>query len=273
MYAWLFHLFFFFSFFVLRSSFFALRSTLSVQFLQCGISILTSILLSVVRGAQFNLHLLVDEAFANQTFPSSFVPSPPPFTSILSLSLSLQLQGKCDPSRIHVLTGPTKTFGASGIKVGALVSQANPVLVGMLNAALRATPVSSVADGLITGVLCGEMEGDLGEDSGDRNGEGKGKGSEELGTGLGGFARWFLEENRRRLSVAFELVGAWCVFHKIEYVSMLPTFIITSSVWLRFASLTLCSSSASSRPPQASSSWSISTLSCRNMDPVSMTLA
>lgn len=100
----------------------------------------------------------------------------------------------------------------------------------MLNAALRATPVSSAADGLFTAVLCGEIEEELeGEDSGNRNGEGKGKGSEELGTGLGGFARWFLEENRRRLSVAFELVGAWCVFHKIEYVSMLPSFIATSS--------------------------------------------
>lgn len=134
--------------------------------------------------------------------------------------ISVNGKRRCDPSRIHVLTGPTKTFGASGLKVGALVSQANPVLVAMLNAALRATPVSSAADGLITGVLCGEIEEELeGEDSGNRNGEGKGKGvSEELGTGLGGFARWFLEENRRRLSVAFELVGAWCVFHKIEYV-------------------------------------------------------
>lgn len=99
-------------------------------------------------------------------------------------------------------------------------------MVGMLNAGLRATPVSSAADGLITKVLCGEMEGDLSK------GVGKDV-SEELGTGLGGFARWFLDENRRRLSVAFELVGAWCVFHKIEYVSDIHDHFIRIIVFVR----------------------------------------
>lgn len=70
---------------------------------------------------QFNAHLVVDEIYALQVFASSYVPDPTPFVSIMSLDV--QTLAGCDPSRIHVLGGPAKDFGASGLKVGSLISQ------------------------------------------------------------------------------------------------------------------------------------------------------
>ncbi|EKM52149.1 uncharacterized protein PHACADRAFT_262659 [Phanerochaete carnosa HHB-10118-sp] len=165
-----------------------------------------TVLAYATLAEEFNLHLLVDEVFANQIFPSSYVPSPPPLVSILSLPVSQpgNPQG-VDPSRIHVLAGPTKAFGASGIKAGALVSQHNPTIVKMLNVALRATPISSAADALFTHVLLGNL--------GDGGHELQGR-AQQLGT----FTRWYLDENVKRMSKAFDFVGNWCDFHKLNFV-------------------------------------------------------
>jgi aspartate/methionine/tyrosine aminotransferase len=130
------------------------------------------------------LHLLVDEVYANQVFSSSIVPNPPPFISILSLDVQ-SLVG-CDPSRIHVIAGPTKDFGASGLKVGAFVSQHNSAMIRMMTASLGAFPVSSASDAALTPVMNDTK-----------------------------YCKWFLEENRRRLSEAFETVASWCTFHHV----------------------------------------------------------
>lgn len=136
---------------------------------------------------QFNLHLIVDEVYALQTFPSCFVPHPPPFISILSYDL--QSLG-VDSSRVHVLAGPTKDFGASGMKVGALISQHNKSILNFIRNSITANPISSASDALFTAIL---------EDQ--------------------GFCDWFLTENRERLSRAFERVGNWCKFHEIQCVT------------------------------------------------------
>ncbi|KII84100.1 hypothetical protein PLICRDRAFT_179782 [Plicaturopsis crispa FD-325 SS-3] len=132
----------------------------------------------------YNLHLLVDEVYANQVFSSSLVPDPTPFVS--ALSLDMRTECGCDPSRIHVLAGPTKDFGASGFKIGAFVSQHNPKLVKIVQGALGGIPISSAADALLTPVLRDDA-----------------------------FRVWFLQENRKRLGQAFENVAAWCLFHDI----------------------------------------------------------
>ncbi|GJE91544.1 aspartate aminotransferase like domain-containing protein [Phanerochaete sordida] len=161
-----------------------------------------TVLAYAALAEEFNLHLLVDEVFANQVFASSRVPQPPPFTSILALPVSQPGNAAgVDPARIHVLAGPTKAFGASGIKVGALVSQHNPALVRMLNVGLRATPISAAADALFAHIFLGSVR----------------EGAEEV-TELAPFARWFLDENIRRMSTAFELVGSWCDFHKLSFI-------------------------------------------------------
>ena len=170
----------------------------------------------------------MDETFANQIFPSTYAPNPLPLVSILSLPVSQpgNPQG-VDPARIHVLAGPTKAFGASGVKVGALVSQHNPAIVTLLTAALKATPISSAADALFTRVL---MDGlDEGAESG---------GQARLGT----FARWFLDENVKRLTKAFELVGNWCDFHGLKSAPFAETLRI-------FADQVSMQCELDSRPP------------------------
>ena len=87
-------------------------------------------------------------------------------------------------------------------------------MVAMLTVGLSATPISSAADALFTAVLLGAADG---EEEAESAKDGIGKLEVKK---LGGFARWFLEENRRRLSRAAELVGAWCVFHKIKYIPL-----------------------------------------------------
>ncbi|KAF7979499.1 hypothetical protein HWV62_42052, partial [Athelia sp. TMB] len=57
------------------------------------------------------------------------------------------------PARIHALAGPTKDFGTSNIKVGALISQANPAIVGMLTETVEAHPMSAAADALFTQII------------------------------------------------------------------------------------------------------------------------
>ncbi|KAH7905773.1 PLP-dependent transferase [Hygrophoropsis aurantiaca] len=135
---------------------------------------------------KYDLHLLVDEIYGNEVFSSSKVPTPPPFISILTMDVE-SLTG-CDPSRIHVLAGPTKDFGASGLKVGAFVSQANPDIVKVLRASLGPIPTSSASDSIMSAVLY-DTE----------------------------FRDWFLVENRRRLATAFEQTASWCDFHEIPY--------------------------------------------------------
>ncbi|CAE6450411.1 unnamed protein product [Rhizoctonia solani] len=134
---------------------------------------------------EFDVHLLVDEVYGLQVFSSRYVPNPVPFKSILSL----ELPSTIDLSRIHVVLGPTKDFGSSGLKLGSLVSQYNPDLLTSVRSAVQAVPMSSATDALFTQAL-GDVE----------------------------FREWFLEENRRRLAVAFERVGDWCTFHKLPFV-------------------------------------------------------
>uniref|UniRef100_A0A0W0EV08 Aminotransferase class I/classII large domain-containing protein n=1 Tax=Moniliophthora roreri TaxID=221103 RepID=A0A0W0EV08_MONRR len=134
---------------------------------------------------ELNIHLIVDEVFANEVFKTRFSPNPTSFTSILSLDTS----SVCNPARIHVLAGPTKDFGASGIKVGALVSQNNPDVVKAIGDSLMATPISSAADCIFTAILDDEE-----------------------------FCDSYLKDNRIRLAKAFELLGEWCEFHGLPFV-------------------------------------------------------
>ncbi|KAG9075029.1 hypothetical protein FRC06_010319, partial [Ceratobasidium sp. 370] len=99
----------------------------------------------------FNVHLLVDEVYGLQVFSSRYVPDPTPFVSIRSLDI--QALAGCDPARVHVIAGPTKDFGASGLKVGSLISQHNPDLLLLVERAVQALPMSSASDALFTRLL------------------------------------------------------------------------------------------------------------------------
>ncbi|KAH7927596.1 PLP-dependent transferase [Leucogyrophana mollusca] len=145
-----------------------------------------TILAYATLAEKFDLHLLVDEVYGNEVFPSTVVPNPIPFESVLSMDVNSLTD--CDPSRIHVLAGPAKDFGVSGLKVGVFVSQQNDDMVKLIRASLGPIPISSASDSIMTAVLNDSK-----------------------------FRTWFLEENRRRLTKAFERVASWCDFHKISY--------------------------------------------------------
>ncbi|KAG8722270.1 hypothetical protein FRC08_004895 [Ceratobasidium sp. 394] len=97
---------------------------------------------------EFNVHLIVDEVYGLQVFSSRYVPDPTPFVSILSLDI--QALAGCNPARVHVIAGPTKDFGSSGLQVGSLISQHNPDLLLFVERAVQALPMSSASDALFT---------------------------------------------------------------------------------------------------------------------------
>ncbi|KAJ7281046.1 pyridoxal phosphate-dependent transferase [Mycena rebaudengoi] len=101
---------------------------------------------------KYDIHLVVDEVYGMTTFTSYRYPpaNPTRFRSILTYDLAAM---GVDPWRVHVLCGPTKDFGASGLKLGLLVSQGNPDLLKLLRPLFYATPISSVSDALFSRVL------------------------------------------------------------------------------------------------------------------------
>ncbi|KAH7103114.1 PLP-dependent transferase [Auriculariales sp. MPI-PUGE-AT-0066] len=132
---------------------------------------------------KYNLHLVVDEVFANQVFASKFAPDPTQFTSVLAIN-----DLPTSPARVHVLAGPTKDLGASGLKVGALVSR-NSDILRLVRTALYALPISSASDAALTPLLMDED-----------------------------WLNAFLMKNRRFLRAAFETAAEWCTQHNIEFI-------------------------------------------------------
>ncbi|KAJ7877507.1 PLP-dependent transferase [Mycena leptocephala] len=135
---------------------------------------------------KYNIHLIVDEVYGLSTFESAYPPAQnAKFESVLTFDLPAM---GVDPSRVHVLAGPTKDFGASGLKLGLLISPENPDLIKLMRPLFYATPISSVSDLLFTRVLQ------------DRP-----------------FVERFLADNRAALAEAYEFVAEWLIFHNLEF--------------------------------------------------------
>ena len=93
---------------------------------------------------KLGLHLLVDEIYALSVFENSEMDDAVPFTSILSLNA----EGLMDPRKVHVQWGFSKVldltpiklreltlrqdFGATGLRIGCLISQSNPLFLKSL---------------------------------------------------------------------------------------------------------------------------------------------
>lgn len=65
------------------------------------------------------------------------------FVSILSIDPFKE--AGCDPSRVHVVYGASKDWGANGLRLGALVSQANPALVTAMESSCLLMKISSAS--------------------------------------------------------------------------------------------------------------------------------
>ncbi|KKZ61641.1 hypothetical protein EMCG_03826 [[Emmonsia] crescens] len=68
------------------------------------------------------IHLISEEVYGMTTFSCAEISDPAPFISALSLDASAL---RCDRSRIHTIWGIGKDFGASGSRMGCIISQDN----------------------------------------------------------------------------------------------------------------------------------------------------
>lgn len=92
------------------------------------------------------IHLVSDEIYALSTWhnPIDLDPPPTPFTSVLAIDTS----GIIDPSRVHLIWGISKDFGANGLRLGSIVSQANPAIHQGLVPLAGFSSCSSVTEGI-----------------------------------------------------------------------------------------------------------------------------
>ncbi|TPX23919.1 hypothetical protein DIZ76_013262 [Coccidioides immitis] len=79
------------------------------------------------------IHLISDEEYALTEFSCAEVSAPAPFISVLSLNTRAL---KCDRSRVHTMWSIGKDFGASGFRLGCIVTQDNQMLASRLEASL-----------------------------------------------------------------------------------------------------------------------------------------
>ncbi|KAJ7058478.1 PLP-dependent transferase [Mycena amicta] len=135
---------------------------------------------------KYNIHLIVDEVYALSTYSSAYPPAiDAPFESILTYDLPAL---GVDPSRVHVLAGPTKDFGASGLKLGLIISPSNLPLLNLIRPLFNATPISSLSDIAFARVLQDKP-----------------------------FVEKFLADNRVLLRESYELTAEWLIWHGLEF--------------------------------------------------------
>ncbi|EEP79046.1 predicted protein [Uncinocarpus reesii 1704] len=98
---------------------------------------------------QRDIHFISDEVYALTEFSCAEVSDPAPFVSILSLNTRAL---KCERSRIHTIWSTGVEFGASGFRLGCIVSQDNPKLINRL-ALSPNSEISSLSAILTTNIL------------------------------------------------------------------------------------------------------------------------
>ncbi|KAJ5816978.1 aspartate aminotransferase [Penicillium robsamsonii] len=139
------------------------------------------------------LHLICDEIYAMSVWENPRLPDAPGFKSILSLNV----KDLMDPSMVHVVWGLSKDFGATGLRIGCLVSQANgPLLEAADGISLYNFP-SSLADQVATTVLLDDK-----------------------------FTRVYIATNRHRLAESYRFATDFLRFHHIPYVESNAAFFV-----------------------------------------------
>ncbi|KAF2861289.1 PLP-dependent transferase [Piedraia hortae CBS 480.64] len=134
-----------------------------------------------------NLHLISDEIYALSVWENTVDtdPAPNPFTSVLSIDPD----GLIDASRIHVLWGMSKDFGANGLRLGAIISQHNPSLASSLSALAIYSSASSLTDVATANLLEDEQ-----------------------------WVESYVIKNRKLLSENYAIVTRWAKDNDIEYL-------------------------------------------------------
>ncbi|KAL4744720.1 hypothetical protein BDW72DRAFT_199309 [Aspergillus terricola var. indicus] len=146
-----------------------------------------SFLIEIMNLCQrFGVHLISDEIYALSVWREGQdgAVSMDKFTSVLSINHDDLI----DPSLVHVLWGVSKDFGANGMRLGAVISQANSDLLESIRGVAQYSSISGLADCLTTTLL---------EDK--------------------GFADQFITENNKALAATYNYVVAFMDRHRIPY--------------------------------------------------------
>lgn len=101
------------------------------------------VLVKLMELCQRNqMHFISDEIYALSVWKNTVDESPKPVD--FESALSIDLTGIIDPQLVHILWGVSKDFGANGLRLGVIISQANRDML----AALRSLGLYSYASGV-----------------------------------------------------------------------------------------------------------------------------
>lgn len=93
---------------------------------------------------KYQIHLISGEIYALSVWGPG-----EPFYSCLSI----ETMGIIDPSLVHIVWGTWENFGASGLRVGAVVSQHNPDLHAAIGFSSIHSSAASIAEASVANIL------------------------------------------------------------------------------------------------------------------------
>lgn len=145
-------------------------------------------IIELMRFCQkYQINLISDEIYALSTWENTVDKSGPP-TIPFESALSINLDRIIDPQLVHVLWGLSKDFGANGIRLGVIISQANKDVQAALTGVSLYTYPSGISDHLVALLL---------EDS--------------------QFTESYIAENQRRISSAYAYTVGYLRSHGIDH--------------------------------------------------------
>jgi aspartate/methionine/tyrosine aminotransferase len=106
-------------------------------------------LIEIMRLCQkYRINLISDEIYALSVWENTVDEKDTPPAVEFESALSIDTRGIIDPQLVHVLWGMSKDFGANGIRVGVVISQANLHVQQALKGASLYTYASGISDHL-----------------------------------------------------------------------------------------------------------------------------
>ncbi|KAL4908704.1 hypothetical protein BDW74DRAFT_173936 [Aspergillus multicolor] len=143
------------------------------------------VLKSYMRLCQkLGMHLISDELYGLSVWDNPESNTPTPFASVLSIDT----QNLIDPRLIHAVWGLSKDFGATGLRIGVLISQSNSQFLGACESISLFNFPSSLADKVVASLLADDALTDN-----------------------------VVATNRERLSESYQFVTGFCKANGIPY--------------------------------------------------------
>ncbi|KAL2809108.1 pyridoxal phosphate-dependent transferase [Aspergillus granulosus] len=143
------------------------------------------VLKSYMRLCQkLGIHLVSDELYGLSVWNNPAVNDPTPFTSVLSIDT----ESLVDPQLVHAVWGLSKDFGATGLRIGVLISQSNSQFLNACESISLFSFPSSLADKAAASLLADDA-----------------------------FTDSFISANRTRLSESYQFVTGFCQANGIPY--------------------------------------------------------